>query len=325
MPDQNTDPKSQWQWQAPITEENEEHAAFGWSDDFFDDPNFLNKIWQWNSNPNVEDNEEVNLWDISNVFDENKPVDNATEEKNKIESLDLEIPTVSEEENKTNENTEEEISEENIIEKTPVVEEEHLEETKIEPEAIVEEPIVVENPKEEDKAVEEQPVEEDVMSETIETVPEIGSDFVRKFNELKKILSDIDEAKDKLGYEKWNFDVIWANSDVNKVTYSFGFNEEWAISITKTELDKKTQEESEHTLFLSIENEWLNVGMDDVVIFEENKDLQNDQKKKTQVMEKINKFIFLAGEYQNTIQIELREKLEEEQEKKKMQDIFRNF
>lgn len=325
MPDQNTDPKTQWQWQAPTTEENNEHVAFGWSDDFFDDPNFLNKIGQWNTNPNIENNDEVNLWDISNVFDNNKHVDDTTEENDEIENLDLEMSPFSDEEKKTTETTEEESIKEDIVSETPVVEEKPIEDIKIEPEAIVEEPIVVEEPKEEDKVVEEKPVEEPTIPETIETVPEVGSDFVRKFNELKKILSDIDEAKDKLGYEKWNFDVIWANSDVNKVTYSFGFNEEWAISITKTELDKKTQEESEHTLFLNIENEWLNVGMDDVIIFEENKDLQNDQKKKIQVMEKINKFIFLAGEYQNTIQMELKEKLEEEQEKKKMQDIFRNF
>jgi len=65
--------------------------------------------------------------------------------------------------------------------------------------------------------------------------------------------------------------------------------------------------------------------MDDISLFEEKKDLEKDPKKKLQVMDKIGKFIFLAGEYQNTIQMELREKLEEEQEKKKMQDIFRNF
>ena len=65
--------------------------------------------------------------------------------------------------------------------------------------------------------------------------------------------------------------------------------------------------------------------MDDIVIFEEDKDLAKDPKKKIQVMEKINKFTFLAGEYQNSIQMEIREKQEEEKERKKMQDIFRNF
>lgn len=351
MADQTTDPKVQWQWQTTWTDENEENqVAFGGSEDFFDDPNFLDKIGQWNTNPMVEiENEEVNLWDISNIFDK-KPVESKEEKPDEIENLDLSTSPVVEEDKLDIEP----IVEEPIVESEkvkpepvaeidekaePVVEQVQIEETpKIEPKPITKEPVieksVIEEPvieqkqiedDDEDIVAEDETIEEEIIPEIDGVVPEVGSDFIKKFNELKKILSDVYEVKTKLGYEWTNFDVIWANSDRSKITYTFDLDEDETISIQKTELDKQTEEETEHTLFFRVEEEGLNVGMDDISLFEEKKDLEKDPKKKLQVMDKISKFIFLAGEYQNTIQMELREKLEEEQEKKKMQDIFRNF
>ena len=54
-------------------------------------------------------------------------------------------------------------------------------------------------------------------------------------------------------------------------------------------------------------------------------DSANDQKKKLQVIDKNNKFIFLASEEHKKAEKEIKEKEEEENEKRRLQDIFRNF
>jgi len=65
--------------------------------------------------------------------------------------------------------------------------------------------------------------------------------------------------------------------------------------------------------------------LDDVLLFDEVEHLNNDPKKKMQVMDKLNKFIFLAGEYQKKVEKEIKEKEAEEVERRRLQDIFRNF
>lgn len=99
------------------------------------------------------------------------------------------------------------------------------------------------------------------------------------------------------------------------------------ISITKIETDKTTEEESTHELnfYLNEAGTSLNVNLDEELLFDEEVDLQDDIKKKMQVMEKINKFIFLVTEESRKLEKEMKEKEAEEQEKRKLQDIFRNF
>jgi hypothetical protein len=69
----------------------------------------------------------------------------------------------------------------------------------------------------------------------------------------------------------------------------------------------------------------LQVIIDDVLLFDEVEHLQDDPKKKMQVTEKINKFIFLLSEHQKKIEKEAKEKEEAEQDRRRLQDIFRNF
>jgi hypothetical protein len=64
--------------------------------------------------------------------------------------------------------------------------------------------------------------------------------------------------------------------------------------------------------------------LDEVLLFEES-DILEDNKKKSQVMEKLNKFIFLTESKLKDAQKEIRAKQEEEEERKRLQDIFRNF
>jgi hypothetical protein len=69
----------------------------------------------------------------------------------------------------------------------------------------------------------------------------------------------------------------------------------------------------------------LEVTVNDILLFDEIKDFTEDPKKKMQVSEKLNKFIFLASEEQRKLEKNIQAKEEEEREKKKLQDIFRNF
>jgi len=65
--------------------------------------------------------------------------------------------------------------------------------------------------------------------------------------------------------------------------------------------------------------------LDDVLLLDEVEDLQDDAKKKMQVTEKLNKFIFLLSEHQKKMEKEAKEKEQAEQERRRLQDIFRNF
>ncbi|MEI8090933.1 MAG: hypothetical protein WCG98_01415 [bacterium] len=99
------------------------------------------------------------------------------------------------------------------------------------------------------------------------------------------------------------------------------------VSITKEETDKEQDEQSSHELsfYLDEQGTSLNVNLDDFLLFEERADLQDDVKKRMQVSDKLNKFTFLMSEEIRKLEKELKEKEAEEQEKKKLQDIFRNF
>ena len=69
----------------------------------------------------------------------------------------------------------------------------------------------------------------------------------------------------------------------------------------------------------------LEVLVNDTLLFDENKDFTEDPKKKMQVMDKLNKFIFLASEKLRKIEKDIKEKEESEMERRKLQEIFRNF
>jgi guanylate kinase len=113
------------------------------------------------------------------------------------------------------------------------------------------------------------------------------------------------------------------------VVYKFflGDEEYPLVSITKVETNKEDEDETIHELsfYLSEQGTALNVNLDETLLFDEEIDLQDNLKKKMQVMDKMNKFIFLLSEEARKLEKELREKEAEEQEKRKLQDIFRNF
>jgi len=100
-----------------------------------------------------------------------------------------------------------------------------------------------------------------------------------------------------------------------------------SLVITKIEQDKSTEEEKVNELRFVFNEDAssLEVMVNDILLFDEIQDFTQDQKKKMQVSEKCNKFIFLVSEEQKKLEKEILLKEEEEKEKRRLQDIFRNF
>lgn len=97
--------------------------------------------------------------------------------------------------------------------------------------------------------------------------------------------------------------------------------------MTKIETDKENGEETLHELsfYLNETNTFININLDEELLFDEEVDLQDDIKTKMQVTEKINKFIFLLTEEQKKLEKEIKARDAELEEKRKLQDVFRNF
>jgi len=61
-------------------------------------------------------------------------------------------------------------------------------------------------------------------------------------------------------------------------------------------LDKESNDVKENTLTFVISDKSLIIKIDGETLYDEQKDLQENENKKMQVMEKLNKFIFLVSE-----------------------------
>ena len=107
---------------------------------------------------------------------------------------------------------------------------------------------------------------------------------------------------------------------MKKITYKI-FVDEDTISIDKIELNKADETTQTHNLEFGIEDNSLWVYVDSEFLYDEVDDLQNDKNKAMQVMDKLNKFIFLVtDEYKK---IERDKKLKERNNQLKW--TFRNF
>lgn len=165
------------------------------------------------------------------------------------------------------------------------------------------------------------------VADTLDT--KLQSDVQKKFGELFFTTKKIYELKTKIGFEEEELHIVGADNDKIFIDYTFLLDEitNPMISITKTEQNKETQEEIINQLKWTYNEETssLEVMINDTVLFNEVEDLVEDPKNKMQVIDKINKFIFLASEELRKIEKILKEKEEEEQERRSLQEIFRNF
>lgn len=173
----------------------------------------------------------------------------------------------------------------------------------------------------------EVPLKEVPVEDVLDT--KFQTDVQKKFGELFSTTKKIYQLKDKLWITEETFDILWADNDKIFISYRFLLDEtdEPILFITKIEQDKETEEETINELRFTFNEETssLEVVINDTLLFDEVEDFTEDQKKKLQVVDKINKFTFLASEELRKIEKEIKEKEEAEQERKKLQEIFRNF
>ena len=176
----------------------------------------------------------------------------------------------------------------------------------------------------------EEQVQEDSSPDTDvnmqeEISPTNPNEIVAKFLELYASTQEMTNFKQATS----GFDVLWADNDKVRVMYNFFVGDENypLLLITKTETDKDTEEETVHELnfYLNEEKTALNINLDDIILFSQEDDEPRDVKTQMQVTDKINKFQFLLNEEIRKIQKEKREQEAQDQERKKLQDVFRNF
>ncbi len=169
-------------------------------------------------------------------------------------------------------------------------------------------------------------VEQETVDSLLDT--KLQTDVQKKFGELFFTTTRIYTLKEKLGNQEEVFDILWADNDKVFIVYRcFLDTEQHTVVITKIEQDKTNDTETTNELRFMFNQETLSleVMVNDIMLFDEIQDFTEDQKKKMQVSEKLNKFIFLVSEEQKKLEKEIQNKEEEEREKRKLQDIFRNF
>lgn len=198
---------------------------------------------------------------------------------------------------------------------TPIIEEALAEEQLAEEQEIVDD----------EKEIQELPQEDKVdNSEILQT--KFQTDIQKKFGELFMATKKIYALKN---LSEEGIDIVGANNDMVFVSYKFLIDEDQnpAVYITKNEQNKQTEEDVQNELrfIFNDAEQSLEVIVNETVLFNEVEDLTEDPKKKMQVIDKLNKFIFLVSEELRKIEKEIKEKEEAEKERRMLQDIFRNF
>lgn len=183
---------------------------------------------------------------------------------------------------------------------------------------------IVEETDEEDQESSDDDIENNVIQDYEKYDPnKFKTDVQKKFGELQRKTEKIHELVWK-DMDVW-FDLLWWNDDRQKIIYKIVSWSDY-VEIEKEELNKA--DESTITNILSFElsedleqNMSVQLFVNDIELYDEIKDLQNDPNKKMQVLEKMNKFIFLLDEEYKKIQKYKKEK----EERNAVKWVFRNF
>lgn len=145
-------------------------------------------------------------------------------------------------------------------------------------------------------------------------------ELVNKARELYKIAKmDDGEYVELVGWDTWKSQVIY-NLWLIKED-----EESDSILISKVETDSESQDQQQNNLQFKDNNWSIEILLDEQLLYDEIEDLQEDQNKKMQVADKLNKFIFLVSEELKIYERDRKEKERMEQERRKLRDIFRNF
>jgi len=130
-------------------------------------------------------------------------------------------------------------------------------------------------------------------------------DVVKKIYDLKKL-----ETGDVL-------DIVWSDNDTIQLVYSFSLKWDDVLVSKKETLKWKEQTASLKFSYDKVKKS-LMVYVGDYLLWDEEEDLKNDHKKKMQVIDKLNKFVFLLEEEMKKIEAK-------EEEKDEMKNVFKMF
>lgn len=189
------------------------------------------------------------------------------------------------------------------------------------PEPIVETPIVSEEDDEADMLFKNQSQDEEENYEDEEEDETQKSDLVMKFDELKGKVTNIYEVDENL--EKGDkIQILWADNEKIYVMYVMSVQEEEneSVIIVKEETNRETDYKQTNTLEFMLDKttNGLKVKLDDFLLYDEHKELVEKPNRKFQVMEKLDKFIFLLSEYVKHIE-------KDKEKRKELEAMFRNF
>ncbi|MCK9466747.1 MAG: hypothetical protein M0P94_00280 [Candidatus Absconditabacterales bacterium] len=274
-------------------------------------PNFENEIVDPFENIEEEKEDVLDLDDNTLEVETTPEVDELEDlESGELENIEEEGDDIEEYKNIEEGSVEEKDIEKNIED---VANEEEIE--YITDEEGIEEEEDIEEENVEDENVEIQEAHE---RETQVEIDKDATDLQKKFYELVRETKSVHELVDKDLSE--GFDVLGGNDDRKKTMYKVFVGDNFA-SIDRTETFKTEEKEEINTLTFILENKSLQTRINDELLYDELEDLIEDQSKRSQVLEKINKFIFLITEEYKKI-----EKQKKEKEKKSIiKGIFRNF
>lgn len=124
-----------------------------------------------------------------------------------------------------------------------------------------------------------------------------------------------------------NFEILGSQTENFRVTYSFSLDAEQhkMIIINKYEEQHKEERRQENTIKMrgDEQHDIFELYVNDILLYDLAY-LESEENKQLQVVDKINKFIFLVNEYHKKAVQEKAQKLAEEN-RKNMQNVFRNF
>lgn len=306
---------------------------FGWGEDVFENEELFRPLdWVENKKINIESQEE----DLNLNIDENEIIKNEWETKEEIfdpiftEEIEIkkldtaikgidEIPVVDFHKDEV-EMKNLEIQGDKQVNKDDFLVEINNIEKKDEDEMI--------NKEETNKNIEEIPAVINSTEMTLEKEPEEEkSDLMKKFWELinkTKILYEISKMEDSEYVE-----LIGWDTGKSQVIYNLWLikedEENDSILVSKVETNNETKDQQQNNLQFKDNNWSLEILLDEQVLYDEIEDLKEDQNKKMQVIDKLNKFIFLVSEELKIYERDKKEKERMEQERRKLRDIFRNF
>ena len=177
---------------------------------------------------------------------------------------------------------------------------------------------------EEDQESSDDDIENNIIQDYEKYDPNLfKTDIQKKFWELQRKTEKIHELvwKDQ---DVW-FDLLWWNDDRQKIIYKIVSWSDY-VEIEKEELNKTDNSTVTNILAFELsedieQNMSVQLYVNDIELYDEIRDLQNDPNKKMQVLEKMNKFIFLLDEEYKKIQKYKKEK----EERNAVKWVFRNF